>query len=290
MKWLERAAGAIARLTFVSLLAYAGLALASGKNPWPQLTTPSAGATRAIGEYSAGCLAGAQALALDGVGYQVMHPSRSRYFGHPDLIDFIRTLGQGVHEAGAGVLLIGDLSQARGGRATGGHASHQSGLDVDIWFWAPPSAAKGPLSPAQREQLKARSVLDGKEGKVRAQWKKRVATTLKLAARDPRLARVFVNPVIKRELCEDETKDRAYLRKIRPWYGHDDHLHARLACPADSADCKAQEALPAGDGCDEIAWWFDAKAQADRKLAQQKYQANVVGGRGWPAQCEALLE
>ena len=96
-------------LLSVVIVAQASLALAWGKNPWPALKNPSDGEPQAIGEYSAGCLAGAQALSLDGAGYQVMHPSRLRYYGHPDLLAFIRTLGAGMQAQGM-VLLLGDLS------------------------------------------------------------------------------------------------------------------------------------------------------------------------------------
>jgi penicillin-insensitive murein endopeptidase len=277
-------------LTVVALFAPGSLAFAAGFNPWPKLSTPSAGAARAIGGYSAGCLAGAQPLALDGEGYQVMHPGRARYFGHPDLLDFIQNLGRGVRARKLDDVLIGDLSQARGGRASGGHSSHQSGLDVDIWYWAPGSVRKGPLATQQREKLTARSVIDGKSGKIRAALRSRVAALLQLASADPRVERIFVHPIIKRDLCSEDTKDRTYLRKIRPWHGHDDHLHARLACPKDSPECTPQEPFAQGDGCDELDWWFDEKAQADRKEAQQKYQTAVVEGKGWPSQCNALLK
>jgi penicillin-insensitive murein endopeptidase len=265
------------------------LARAAGFNPWPKLTTPSAGESLAIGGYSAGCLAGARALEHDGTGYQVMHPSRGRSFGHPDLLDFIRTLGAGVHGQALDDLLIGDLSQARGGRATGGHSSHQSGLDVDIWYWAPASVRKGPLPNAQREKLKARSVIDGRTGKIRVALRKRVKTVLELASKDERVERIFVHPIIKRDLCAD-AGERVYLRKLRPWHGHDDHLHARLACPKDSPDCTPQEPFAQGDGCDELDWWFDDKAQQDRKEAQKKYQTAVVEGKGWPKECNVLLK
>ncbi len=258
-------------------------------NPWPSFKSPFVGKPRAIGDYSAGCIQGAQPLALDGPGYQVMRPSRLRYFGHPELLGFIQNLGKRAVKNKLGVVLVGDLSQPRGGRAAGGHSSHQSGLDVDVWFWHPKSARKGPLAMEARETLPARSVLQ-KAKQIQPAWKHYVTEILRLASDDARVDRIFVNPVIKRELCEGEDPaQRAWLRKIRPWHGHDDHFHARLRCPADSKDCKPQAPLPDGDGCDQLAWWFDEKAQADRKKARAEYRQNIVQGKGWPAQCEALL-
>ena len=276
----------------VLVLGVAGLAAAEAAlTPWQTVKTPSGGPARSIGDYSAGCVAGAQALPLDGEGYQVMHPSRVRYFGHPELISFIQTLGRAVHAAGLGPVMVGDLSQPRGGRASGGHASHQTGLDVDLWFWLPKQAEGRALTTAERERIKARTVVDGKAGAIKRESASRVAQMLRFTATDPHVARVFVHPIIKRELCANTTGDRVWLTKIRPWYGHDDHFHVRLACPADSTDCSRQAPVPAGDGCgEELAWWFSDEARADREDARKKYQAKVVRGPRVPAQCYALIE
>jgi penicillin-insensitive murein endopeptidase len=50
--------------------------------------------------------------------------------------------------------------------------------------------------------------------------------------------------------------ERAWLRKVRPWWGHDEHMHVRLRCPSGSPECDNQAALPEGDGCDRLGWWF----------------------------------
>src|SRR6478672_3579122 len=104
---------------------------------WAKLAAPSAGAPHAIGGYSSGCIEGAVALPLTGDGFRVARPERHRVFGHPLLIDLLRGLGGQVKKLGLGLLSIGDLGQARGGPAPTGHASHQTGLDVDIWFLPP---------------------------------------------------------------------------------------------------------------------------------------------------------
>ncbi len=283
-------------LAFIAVLLCATVAfgLPAAENPWPQFKAPKAGAPRAIGDYSAGCVQGATALALDGVGYQVMRPSRGRNYGHPELVNFVQGLGKRVRARKLSVVLVGDLSQPRGGRSNGGHSSHQSGLDVDVWFWHPKSARKESLAMDVRDSLPARSILEKTQAgmQISPAWKTYVRKILEIAVEDERVDRVFVNPHIKRELCasESDSSARGWLRKLRPWHGHDDHFHARLKCPADSKDCKPQAALPEGDGCDQLAWWFDEKAQADRKKAQADYQQNVNQGKGWPARCESLLE
>jgi penicillin-insensitive murein endopeptidase len=77
------------------------------------------------------------------------------------------------------------------------------------------------------------------------------------AATLPDVARIFVAPGIKKVMCAINWRDRGFLRKLRPWYGHDDHIHVRLECPAGEALCGDQAPIPAGDGCGaDLDWWF----------------------------------
>lgn len=258
--------------------------------PWARVTGPAQGRALSIGGYSAGCVQGAAALPLDGPGFQVVRPSRNRHFGHPALIDFVAGLGQKVRAADLGALMIGDLGQPRGGPAPSGHASHQTGLDVDIWFWAPAGAGRRVLPVAERELLSERTVVSARDKTRTRHWSPRIVRVLALAAADERVARIFVNPVIKRELCQEATGDRAWLHKLRPWWGHDAHFHVRLACPADSPGCEGQPALAPGDGCDEIADWLDEEKQAERAQDRAQYRDRVRGMPALPAACSALLE
>jgi penicillin-insensitive murein endopeptidase len=266
-------------MRFVLLLLIATPAWAQDLGPaaWAAKHAPTTGAAHAIGGYSSGCIEGAVALPLTGDGFRVARPERQRVFGHPLLIGMLRGLGAQVKKLGLGVLSIGDLGQARGGPAPTGHASHQTGLDVDIWF-LPPVAGK------------ALSMIDATRTRTSPFWGPKVARLLALAAADPHVDRIFVHPVLKRALCEGASEKAPWLQKIRPWWGHDDHFHVRLACPPDSPDCQAQSALPAGDGCSELAWWFDAKAQADREKAHQGYSSKVgAAAPSMPEKCRALV-
>jgi penicillin-insensitive murein endopeptidase len=274
----------------VLLGAPAVLLAEAAPNRWALVKTPAKGSASSLGEYSSGCLRGAAKLALDGTGYQVMHPSRLRYYGSPDLVDFIRKLGQALHAEKLGDLMVGDLSQPRGGPAPGGHSSHQTGLDVDLWYWQPKAAAHGALSLADRENTKSRSVLDAKAGEVQAEFAPRVAALLRLTASDPRVTRIFVHPIIKRMLCADAESDRAWLSKVRPWYGHDDHFHVRLACPTGDHQCVPQTDVAAGDGCAELDWWFSKDRQEDREKGRATYQSKVGKAPGMPPQCAKLLD
>src|SRR5580698_2433747 len=78
---------------------------------WPTVTTPTPGPTQSIGFYSAGCLQGAQALPLDGPGYEAIRISRNRYWGQPVTLRFIETLSEKIHALGQAPLYIGDVGQ-----------------------------------------------------------------------------------------------------------------------------------------------------------------------------------
>ncbi|CAL1239937.1 penicillin-insensitive murein endopeptidase [Candidatus Methylocalor cossyra] len=224
-------------------------------NPWSEVLAPSDGPPRVIGETSAGCLDGAAVLPAEGEGYVVMHLERRRYFGHPSLIEAIRTLGEEA-AGGLGVLHVGDLSLPRGGPMPNGHRSHQSGIDADIWFDLSPTLHVH--ADRWRSNVPAPSLLRSASGGLDYRlWSDRQVRILKAAASLPEVDRIFVNAHIKRELCETVRGARGWLRKIRPWYYHEDHFHMRLVCPADSPLCVRQEAVPPGDGCDaSLDWWL----------------------------------
>ncbi|MGR8979138.1 MAG: penicillin-insensitive murein endopeptidase [Gammaproteobacteria bacterium] len=256
---------------FVLLLSIAAEGIAvSALNRWAMVTEPShhGESAQSIGNYTAGCLSGAVSLPSNGPGYQVMRLSRKRYYGHPGLKQFIEKLGQAAADRNLGVLLIGDMAQPRGGPTLTGHRSHQTGLDADIWFLLSKEASARILAFNERETWSAPSVLQDHSDAIDwTQWTKANEKVLELAARMPEVDRIFVNPSIKRQLCKNASP-RDWLRKIRPWWKHDDHFHVRLKCPKGNAYCRSQEPLPQGDGCDaSLAWWFSAEAKVPAKKA-----------------------
>lgn len=213
-------------------------------------------ATRAIGFYSKGCLAGAMALPVNGKTWQVMRLSRNRNWGHPDLIKFLERLSaKAPAVAGWPGILVGDLAQPRGGPMLTGHASHQVGLDADIWLTPMPIRT---LSAEERETISATQMVRSDRKDIDpAAWTPTHYRVVKAAADDPMVERVLVNAAIKKALCRDAGNDRAWLQKVRPYWGHDYHMHIRIRCPKDSPDCKPQDPVSAGDGCGkELDWWF----------------------------------
>jgi penicillin-insensitive murein endopeptidase len=220
--------------------------------------TPAALQARAIGFYAKGCLAGAAALPVDGEAWQAMRLSRNRNWGHPELVGLVQKLAREArkHDGWPG-LLVGDLSQPRGGPMLTGHASHQVGLDADIWLTPMPDRR---LTGQEREDLSATSMLA--EDKVSVDpkiWTDKHAKLIKRAAAYPNVERIFVHPAIKKALCEGTPKegDRAWLHKVQSYWGHFYHFHIRMGCPKGSAACEAQAPLPNNDGCGkELTDWL----------------------------------
>jgi penicillin-insensitive murein endopeptidase len=212
-------------------------------------------AARSIGFYSAGCLAGAKALPINGPTWQVMRLSRNRNWGHPKLVAFLERLAEKAKKAGWSGLLVGDMSQPRGGPMLTGHASHQVGLDADIWLTPMPDRK---LSAEEREFMSATEVVRFDRLDVDTSvWTHEHTELIRTAAEDPDVERIFVNAAIKKALCRDAGPDRAWLAKVRPWWGHDYHFHVRIYCPADSPQCKPQPPPEPGDGCGhELDYWF----------------------------------
>lgn len=255
-------------------------------NGWSEVAYPLSGPPQVIGSYAAGCIAGAVALPLAGDGYQVMRASRNRYYGHPELIRLVERLGRQAAAQG-GRLLIGDLAQPRGGPMPNGHRSHQSGLDVDIWFLQ--QSRDQILSRSDTEQIEMPSMIRATEGALNnSRWSLRYRDALKRAAQAPEVERIFVNAIIKQALCDSET-DRSWLDKVRPWWGHDAHFHVRLNCPLDSGQCKPQKPFSPGDGCDaDLANWVRDIRQA--ALSPKPYKKpEPPSAENLPAACSAVL-
>ncbi len=239
---------------------------------WGDVLKPNQGAPQSIGFYSSGCISGADTLPLEGTGFQVMRPSRNRFYGQPSTLHFVENLGLTLSALKTGAL-IGDISQPRGGPMVSGHASHQVGLDVDVWFWTHPEQNIRSLTSDERENLPFVSML-GKDQQVDpSKFTQEHILKLRIAAISPGVERIFVNPAIKKYLCATiPASESAWLHALRPWAGHHEHFHVRLECPKDSKLCTPQAPAPAGNGCNEIESFHD-----ETPLTM-------------PAQCEAVLK
>jgi penicillin-insensitive murein endopeptidase len=265
---------------------------AEAKDPLAKLAfgamrLPAAGPAQSIGFYSKGCFAGGVGLPLEGTHWQVMRPSRNRRWGHPNMIAVIEKLAQDGVKVGWNGLLVGDISQPRGGPMVTGHASHQIGLDADIWFMPMP---RGGYSMNQRETVSAISVLKPHSLYVdQSRWTAAYTGILKTAASEPEIERILVHPGVKKELCDTVKGDRRWLSKIRPFWGHDDHFHIRIGCQPGSPQCKEQW-QPTSDGCDKsLAWWFTDEPWRPAKNPKPKAR-DVMRLSALPKACLSVLD
>ena len=208
---------------------------------------------QSFGSYAKGCLAGGTALPETGPTWQAMRLSRNRNWGQPITVDYLQDLSVKVakHTSWSGIY-VGDISQPRGGPMLSGHASHQIGLDADIWLL--PKTDKV-LTRAKRENISSISMRRASGAFTNGRWTKEHEKVLRFAASDQRVARIFLFPGAKVAMCKSTTGNRSWLRKIRPWYGHHYHFHVRLKCPNGQKSCVNQAPPPPGDGCKEAENW-----------------------------------
>jgi len=233
----------------------AGWAEPTAKQLFGAKATPSQQRPAPFGSYSRGCMAGGAALPETGPTWQAMRLSRNRNWAQPETVAFIEELSRfAATLPGWKGLYVGDMSQPRGGPMTSGHASHQIGLDADIWMLPPERLT---LSRQEREKISSISMRRSNGAYVNSSWTPQHHALLRAAASDPRVARIFIFPGAKVQMCNDEKGDRRWLSKIRPWWGHHYHFHVRLTCPRGAKDCVDQDAPPAGDGCAEAQEWVN---------------------------------
>jgi len=252
----------------------------------------------AIGSYAKGCGAGMVQLPETGPTWQVMRLSRNRNWGQPELVQYLIDLSQAARQVGWAGIYVGDMSQPRGGPMTSGHASHQIGLDADIWMLP---ATRLDLSPGAREEISSVSVRTEDQTRVNGNWTPSHHALIQMAASDPRVDRVFVAAAVKIEMCKTATrKDKAWLQKVRPIQGHNYHFHVRLKCPKGSGACQTQtptvaELSNGGDGCDEtLMWWVTDYLEELRNPPKKPAGPKKRGPRDYtmadlPRQCAAVL-
>ncbi|HMQ94669.1 MAG TPA: penicillin-insensitive murein endopeptidase [Amaricoccus sp.] len=279
-----------ARAITLAILVAAGCAAGAGAQTAQSLfaarATPSPHGAHPVGQHARGCLAGGVQLPESGPTWQAMRLGRNHNWGHPEMIAFVEDLSRSATRVGWKGLYVGDISQARGGPVKG-HASHQIGLDVDIWFTPPPRLD---LSRREREQLSAIDVRSADQRHVNGNWTKSHEALLRAAALDPRVNRIFVTAPAKLAMCADAgANDRAWLGKIRPWWGHNDHFHVRLNCPAGAAGCVMPDPVPAGDGCQDAVWWVTEALEPPDPNAPKPKPKPPLRLADLPPQCGEVL-
>jgi penicillin-insensitive murein endopeptidase len=251
---------------------------------------PSIGKAMAIGYYPRGCLAGGVELPVNGPTWQVMRLSRNRNWGHPELVNFLERFAPlAAKVTGWNGILVGDMAQPRGGPLPFGHLSHQIGLDVDIWLTPMPDHR---LTADEREKMQPLILVAPDRLHVNPQtWTPAYPAFIRTAAEQPEVERVLVNAAIKKELCRLEgTHHYRWMDKIRPWYGHDDHIHVRLKCPPGSPQCRHQPPVPDNDGCNKsLDYWFTERVLHPKPAPKPTHPPHEITMAELPTACKAVL-
>ncbi|MEE9313365.1 MAG: penicillin-insensitive murein endopeptidase [Rhizobiaceae bacterium] len=297
--------------TFIVITMLAGVGSASAepiaKKLFGAKRLPAVMKPAVHGFYSKGCVQGAVAIPTDGPTWQAMRLHRNRRWGHPDLVKMVVKLSQDGRKVGWNGLLVGDISQPRGGPMLTGHASHQLGLDADVWLTPMPNRR---LSRKERKNLSATSMLryaKNKRGKRyldQNHLNRKVFTRahfgiIKTAASYKNVQRVLVHPTIKKELCRLEKGNRKWLHKVRPYWGHHYHMHIRLHCPPGSPNCRPQARPKASDGCGaELKYWHRVlnppkpkprKPGAPKRKAKKRKPKPQIRMANLPRACRVVL-
>ncbi len=247
-------------------------------------TDPAPMAVRSIGFYSKGCLAGGTALPVNGDALAGDAPVAQPQWGHPALVTLLERIARQAQREGVwNGLLVGDMSQPRGGPMRTGHASHQIGLDADIWLTPMPDRTP---TRAEREQMSAVDVVRSDKLDVNASFSQRQVELIRIAAQQRDVERIFVNAAIKKAMCRMATGNRSWLAEVR-YYQHNYHFHVRMTCPAGVEGCTPQDPPPSGDGCDQLDWWFSDAVLHPSPIELETAPAAHHGG--FPDACRAVL-
>lgn len=288
----------LAALAFAAILALPAQAETKANQLFGAADLPTSNRAMPYGSYAKGCADGLVELPETGPTWQAMRLSRNRNWGHPVMIDFLVDLSLAANQIGWPGLYIGDISQPRGGPMISGHASHQIGLDADIWMLPP---RRLDLSRQEREDISSIPVRSADQRSVTENWTSAHHALLRAAASDTRVDRIFVAAAVKIEMCRAATRaDRDWLQKIRPVAGHDTHFHVRLKCPKGARHCETQkptvkELSNGGDGCDDtLMWWvsddyLNPKPDPNAKPAPRQRHPREYTLADLPRQCRNVL-
>jgi murein endopeptidase len=182
----------------------------------PPAAAPAARRSRAVGKPWRGRLVRGVQLPAFGEGYVTWDPILEqvpnrgwRRWGTDALVALVQRISAelGLDHPEAPLLVVGDLSRPRGGifdeRFGGlGHASHQNGLDVDVYYPRKDGLARAPWRPDQVDRRLAQELVD-----------RFVAAGAE---------KIFVGPRVRL---------RGPPQIVQPLVHHDDHVHVRIRRP-----------------------------------------------------------
>ncbi|HYP89277.1 MAG TPA: penicillin-insensitive murein endopeptidase [Polyangiaceae bacterium] len=208
--------------------------------------TPLApGLAGSVGMPNQGVQTGAIELPPRGKGFVRYRPQGRNHWGRPRLVTSLARIAAEIDaELPGGLLVIGDLGAKTGGKIPG-HASHRSGRDVDLLFYAlTPAGAPIPSPGFVRYEADGLAIEpdhgDYLRLDVAREW-----LLIKKLTNDPQLGVqfLFISKPLEALVMDYarargeplELQDRAQTVMLQPRDSlpHDDHLHLRIACSPD---------------------------------------------------------
>lgn len=200
------------------------------------------GLSGSVGMPHLGVQTGAVELPERGRGFERYRPKGRYHWGRPRLVSALERIASEIEaELPGGVLVVGDLGARSGGQIPG-HASHRSGRDVDLLFYAlTPSGAAIPSPGFVRYEPDGLAVLPESGDYVRFDVAREWLLVKKLLnAPDLGVQFLFISRPLEALLMDYarargeplELQYRAQTVMLQPADSlpHDDHLHLRIAC------------------------------------------------------------
>lgn len=250
-----------------------------------------------IGHYANGCLNSEARLTGAEVGMHKLFVERDRYYANPALLELLNTLGREYAQTWPAPnerVQVGDVAQKHGGLVSH-HASHQTGLDVDLVYMRKDFRETKPdrgFEAGFDEEFVQRGTVTANFDGARTWW------LLRWLQRSGRIDRVFVDKEIKRYFCKqseayeptDHVARVETLRLLRPWKNHADHFHVRLLCPTLDPKCLGSPPLKPGSGCDGPALEEEEEVDgpSDAPMESLVPPAQSTMGPQRPAECVSL--
>lgn len=205
-----------------------------------------------VGYYSEGTLVNGVNLPVTGPGYMRLFTHRNRGWGTQEMINMIIKSAGDMNRKYPEMdrLQVGDISKKGGGAVNDLHSSHENGQDADLTYYRKNQVEQ---NPQYINGFAENMVINGRLSKnfdTARNWE-----FIKRLHEHGDVQRIFVDPVIKKELCRfARTKNELIryddiLRSLRVLDNHGDHMHVRLKCPPNARECISQEDPPAGTGC-----------------------------------------
>lgn len=254
--------------------------LASGCLPWSAVVAPP-GASASVGTASRGVVLGAVELSGEGPHHRCYHRRAMRY-GTAELVGLVERAASKVAAAHPdAILYVGDLSAETGG-AQPGHASHESGRDVDFAFFvADPSGLGLEGYPVTRFDRFGAGLAQAGDRALRFDSGRNWALVEALLGDEvAEVQWIFASDGVKALLLQwaighdrdPGTISRAVdvIRQPGDSAPHDDHFHVRIYCPPS-----------AGAGCVDVGpvWpWLKGRAPAVPAISDADLAKMVLEG------------